>query len=56
MLDAKQYRRYAEECRSLARVTESGNRRNILLKMAETWEILANNAESQQVAAKSQSE
>lgn len=35
------YHKHAEECRALAKRMESGNQRDQLLKMAETWEVLA---------------
>jgi hypothetical protein len=37
----EEYRRYAAECRALARGTKSGEHRNQLLIMAETWDGLA---------------
>lgn len=36
------YRRHAEECRALAKQMKVGEQRDQLLKMAETWETLAN--------------
>jgi hypothetical protein len=35
------YLRHAEECRTLARQMEQGEHRDQLLKMAETWAVLA---------------
>lgn len=40
MKKASEYRTHAEECRSLARGV-TGEQRNQLLEMAETWERLA---------------
>jgi hypothetical protein len=33
--------KHAKECRGLAKQMESGEQRDQLLKMAETWEVLA---------------
>jgi hypothetical protein len=52
MLKSEECRRFAQECRSLASQTGIGDRRNILLKMAETWEMLANKAAIDEVAGK----
>jgi hypothetical protein len=35
------YLRHAKECRALAKQMESGQQREQLIKMAETWEVLA---------------
>ena len=37
----KEYMFYAEQCRTFARRTSDATHREILLKMAETWEQLA---------------
>jgi hypothetical protein len=41
MTRADDYRKYAEECRSLAKKMEHENERNWLLEMAKAWEKLA---------------
>lgn len=41
MKKASEYRRHAEECRALAERMQSGEQRDQLLEMAETWENLA---------------
>ena len=38
---ASEYRQHAEECRALARRMPDGDPRDQLLRMAETWERLA---------------
>jgi len=43
--EAKDYRFYAEQCRTFAGRTSDATHRDILLKMAETWEQLAQKAE-----------
>lgn len=35
------YLKHAKECRALAKQMESGEQREQLIKMAETWEVLA---------------
>jgi hypothetical protein len=35
------YLKHAKECRALAKQMESGAQRDQLIKMAETWEVLA---------------
>jgi hypothetical protein len=40
------YRRHAEECRTLARQADSPEERGQLLNMAATWESLAQERES----------
>jgi hypothetical protein len=35
------YRKHAEECRTLAERARSPDEREMLLNMAETWEVLA---------------
>jgi hypothetical protein len=52
MLKSEEYRRFAQECRSVASRTAMGDRRDILLKMAETWEMLAKKADSEQASGK----
>jgi hypothetical protein len=46
MKDADQYRTYAEECERLARSAQAEHERQILLEMARTWRILAEESES----------
>jgi hypothetical protein len=41
MKKASEYLKHAEECRALARRMENGEQRDQLLKMAETWDQLA---------------
>jgi hypothetical protein len=36
---------HARECRSLAKQMENGEQRDQLMKMAETWEVLAQERE-----------
>ena len=45
MKKASEYRRHAEECRTLARNAMSEQERNQLLTMAETWTKLAEERE-----------
>ena len=42
MLTQQKYRYFAEQCRSFATQTDVAERRETLLKMAETWDLLAN--------------
>ena len=39
------YRKHAEECRAMARSTAHGEQREQLLKMAATWDSLAQERE-----------
>ena len=41
MRTIQEYLRHAEECDALARKTTSGERREQILRMAETWRMLA---------------
>ncbi len=41
METSTEYRRFAEECRRLAKNVETERHRKILLEMAEAWEKLA---------------
>ncbi len=41
MKDASDYHRHAEECRALAARMKTGEQRQQLLKIAATWERLA---------------
>jgi chromosome segregation ATPase len=41
MKTAAEYRQYAEECRTLARLLPEGEQRNQLLEMGRTWDSLA---------------
>ena len=41
MKKASEYRRHAEECRTLAKNMKPGAQRDQLLEMASTWETLA---------------
>jgi hypothetical protein len=45
METADQYRTFAEECERLARRAEAEHQRNILLEMAKTWRLLAQETE-----------
>ena len=45
MKKASEYRQHAQECRALARTTQTDDHRVQLLKMAETWETLATERE-----------
>jgi hypothetical protein len=40
-----EYLQHAKDCRRLAKQMESGEQREQLLKMAETWEVLATERE-----------
>jgi hypothetical protein len=41
MRKVSEYRRHADECRALAALMPSGEQRDQLLAMAETWDRLA---------------
>ena len=41
MTKTGEYIRHAKDCRRLAKQMESGEQRDQLIKMAETWEVLA---------------
>lgn len=41
MKKASEYRKYAEECRALAKQMPHGEQRSQLLEMAKTWDNLA---------------
>ena len=43
---ASEYRKHAEECRTLARQVPEGPQRDQLLEMARTWEALAADRDS----------
>jgi hypothetical protein len=43
---ASEYQQHAEDCKALAAGATSPEHRDMLLKMAETWESLARNRES----------
>ena len=45
MTKAAQYRKYAEQCRNLAKVLD-GEGKNTLLKIAEAWENCAREADT----------
>ena len=45
MRKTEEYVAHARECRALARQMEQGDHRDQLLKMAETWEVLATERE-----------
>jgi hypothetical protein len=47
MRRVEDYREHAEECRSLAKRCRSTVHRDMLLNMAQTWEVLASNRETQ---------
>jgi hypothetical protein len=38
---SEEYLKHARECRALAKQMEQGEHRDQLMKMAETWEVLA---------------
>jgi len=40
MKKTDEYLQHAKDCRALAKQMESGEQRDQLLKMAETWEVL----------------
>jgi hypothetical protein len=46
MKKASEYRRHAEECRQLARSADSEEHRQLLSRMAATWDSLADERES----------
>jgi hypothetical protein len=41
MKKTQDYLKHATECRGLAKQMESGQQREQLLKMADTWEVMA---------------
>ena len=45
MKKASEYRQHAAECRALAAQMQEGDQRDQLMKMAETWESLAQDRE-----------
>jgi hypothetical protein len=45
MKKADEYLKHAKDCRRLAKQMESGEQRDQLIKMAETWEVLARERE-----------
>jgi hypothetical protein len=45
MKTAQDYRRYADECRELARRAKSGEERDAILAIADSWERLAGERE-----------
>jgi hypothetical protein len=45
---SKRYRRYAAECIRLAQLSRDQKEKNVLLQMAETWQRLADEAETKQ--------
>jgi hypothetical protein len=45
MKKADEYLQHAKECRGLSKQMEGGEQRDQLLKMAETWEVLATERE-----------
>jgi hypothetical protein len=45
MKKAEEYLKHAKDCRGLAKQMESGEQRDQLTKMAETWEVLARERE-----------
>jgi hypothetical protein len=50
MRKTDEYLKHARECRALAKQMEQGDHRDQLLKMAETWEVLASERERTQRA------
>ncbi len=51
MQKTDEYLKHARECRSLAKQMAHGEHRDQLLKMAETWEVLASERERTHRAA-----
>ena len=47
MRKVEDYRKHAEECRAMLARTRSEDERQMLLRMSETWESLAQNREEQ---------
>ena len=45
MKKTDEYLKHAKDCRGLAKQMESGEQRDQLTKMAETWEVLARERE-----------
>jgi hypothetical protein len=45
MKKTDEYLKHAKDCRGLAKQMESGEQRDQLIKMAETWEVLARERE-----------
>ena len=45
MKKTAEYIQHAKDCRALAKKMESGEQRDQLIKMAETWEVLATERE-----------
>ena len=45
MKKTDEYLKHAKDCRGLAKQMESGEQRDQLVKMAETWEVLARERE-----------
>jgi hypothetical protein len=45
MKKASDYRKYAEECRALAKQMPDGKQRRQLMEMAKTWDNLASDQE-----------
>jgi hypothetical protein len=45
MKKTDEYLKHAKDCRRLAKQMESGEQRDQLIKMAETWEVLARERE-----------
>jgi hypothetical protein len=41
MKKTEDYQKHAKECRALAKQMANGEQREQLLKMAETWEVMA---------------
>jgi hypothetical protein len=46
MKKGSEYRQHAQECRALANKMEQGEHRDQLLRMAETWERLADDRDA----------
>jgi hypothetical protein len=46
MKKASEYRKHAEECRTLAKHVPQGEHRDQLLEMAQTWDSLADDREA----------
>ena len=56
MRKTSEYRRHRDECRALARKAENDEQRSELLKMAEIWDMLAQEQERMTVMALAQPE
>ena len=53
---SEQYRRFAQECLDMARISESEQTRGVLLQMAQVWFRLANAHESDNAGSRRDAE